>query len=130
MRSKDFSEKEAKARKQGFQAKIWMQKSGVASFFQINFKYNPSSLKRKKNKQVKINEKLKRKKKAQEKRNKKTAHSTSIPKRNFRWVTPLKSKDFSEIVAKGRKQGFQAKIWMQKSDGLRFFQNKSKIKRK
>ena len=37
---------------------------------------------------------------------------TSIPKRNFRWVTPVKSKDFSEIVAKGRKQGIQAKIWM------------------
>ena len=37
---------------------------------------------------------------------------TSIPKRNFRWVTPVKSKDFSEKEAKGRKQGIQAKTWM------------------
>ena len=34
--SKDFSEIEAKGRKQGFQAKISMQKSCVARFFQIH----------------------------------------------------------------------------------------------
>ena len=38
-----------------------------------------------------------------------------FPKRIFRWVAPLKSKDFSEIEAKGRKSRFQAKIRMQKS---------------
>ena len=71
-------------------------------------------------KQASINMKMKKKeesstKKEVKQKKKKRAPSTSIPKRNFRWVTPVRSKDFSEKEAKARKQGFQAKIWMQKA---------------
>ena len=84
-------------------------------------------------KQASINMKMKKKeesstKKEVKQKKRKRAPSTSIPKRNFRWVTPVRSKDFSEKEAKARKQGFQAKIWMQKPSVrvARFFQINSK----
>ena len=76
---------------------------------------------------------MKRKKKTQHRKVKKERRNQhQFPIETFRWVTPVKAKDFSEIVAKGGKQRFQAKIWMQKSGGCPgFFKiNKKKKKKK
>ena len=123
VKSKDFREIVAKGRKQGIQAQIWMQKSDVcAQVFsnQIKNKTNHTQITQKIQQTTKQNIHTTKLTKINKSHKKYKIHrpppTTSIPKRNFRWVTPMKSKDFSEIVAKGRKQRFQAKIWMQKSD--------------
>ena len=92
MRSKDFSEKEAKARKQGFQAKIWMQKPSVrgqffSNQFQIKFKIFEE---RQKSKQVEKNENEKEGRKL----NKKVKKKGAI---NINSQTKLSLGDTSEI---------------------------------